>query len=111
MLKKLKIIWKNRKEIFQGIKNKWFKTAEIEEVAFDRMETCLRCPQIDHTGHRCLMPGTQPCCSICGCKLSLKVRSMASECPHPQGPLWKAHMTQEEQDKLYNEINYNPDQE
>lgn len=111
MLKKIKIIWKNRKEIFQGIKNNWFKKIEIEEIAFKRLEICLKCPSIDNTGAYCLVPGTNPCCSICGCKLMLKTRSLSSECPHPDGPKWKATMTEEEQDKLYTNINYNPDQE
>lgn len=57
------------------------------------------------------MPGTQPCCEVCGCKLSFKTRSLASECPHPDGSKWVAQMTQEEEDKYYKEINYNPDQQ
>jgi len=109
MLTKLKIIWKNRKEIFQGLHNNFFKKVEIEEVAYQRLEICNSCPNIDRTGHGCLIPGTQPCCSICGCKLALKTRSLASECPHPKGPLWKAVLTQEQEDKLYTDINYNPD--
>lgn len=57
------------------------------------------------------MPGTQPCCSICGCKLAYKTRSLSSSCPHPDGPKWKATMTEQEQDELYLNINYNPDKE
>jgi len=70
---------------------------------------CNECPSLDKTGDNCLMAGTQPCCSICGCKLAFKTRSLSSECPHPDGPKWKATMTEEEQDKYYKEINYNPD--
>lgn len=73
------------------------------------MSICNSCDDIDLKGEHCLMSGTQPCCSICGCKLSFKTRSLASECPHPSGSKWKATMTQEEEDKLYKEINYNPD--
>ena len=109
MLKKLKKIWKSRKEIFQGIKNNWFKKAKIEKIAYERMEICNKCPSLDKFGDDCLVYGTQPCCAICGCKLSLKTRSLASECPHPGGPKWKAIMTEEEQDKYYSEIKYNPD--
>ena len=111
MLTKLKVIWKNRKEIFQGIKNRWFKHAEIEEIAFNRMEICNTCPSLDTKGSYCLMPGTQPCCSICGCKLAYKTRSLSSSCPHPDGPKWEATMTEQEQDELYLNINYNPDKE
>lgn len=111
MLNKLKIIWKNRSQIFSGIKNTWFKHADVEDIAFERMSICYQCPKIDKSGSYCLMPGTQPCCSICGCKLAFKTRSLSSECPHPDGPRWKATMTEEEQDKYYKEINYNPEQE
>lgn len=111
MLKKLKIIWKNRKQIFQGIKNTFFKHEDIERIAFDRLSICKSCTNFDDKGYYCLMPGTQPCCGICGCKLAFKTRSLSSECPHPDGAKWKSYMTQEEEDKYYKEINYNPDQE
>ncbi len=73
------------------------------------MKICNACLEIDRKGENCLVSGTQPCCSICGCKLAFKTRSLASECPHPSGSKWKATMTQEEEDKLYKDINYNPD--
>jgi hypothetical protein len=110
MFKKLKIIWENRKNIFQGIKNTWFSKASIEDIAFERMAICNQCPLLDTTGSKCMVSGTQPCCSVCGCKLAYKTRSLSSECPHPDGPKWKATMTEEEQDKYYAEINYNPDE-
>lgn len=37
-----------------------------------------------------MAPGTQPCCSQCGCSLGFKLRAMETECPHPAGPKWKA---------------------
>ena len=58
-----------------------------------------------------MVPGTAPCCSVCGCKLALKTRSLSSECPHPDGPKWKAKMTSEQEDAYYKKINYNPDKE
>ena len=73
------------------------------------MKLCEDCPLIDKTGGYCLAPGTQPCCSVCGCKLAFKTRSRASECPHPDGPRWLATMTQDAEDELYSSINYNPD--
>lgn len=39
-----------------------------------------------------MVKGTQPCCGECGCSLSLKLRSMDSECPHPDGPKWGAEV-------------------
>jgi len=53
------------------------------------MRICEKCPLIDNTGFNCLVPGTNPCCSECGCSLSLKLRSLESSCPHPEGPKWK----------------------
>lgn len=43
---------------------------------------------MDKEGKACVVAGTQPCCAICGCSLSLKLRSMDSKCPHPHGPKW-----------------------
>jgi hypothetical protein len=45
-----------------------------------------------------MVPGTQPCCSKCGCSLSLKLRSLSSECPVGK---WDAYFT-EEQEVKYN---------
>jgi hypothetical protein len=111
MLKKLKTIWKNRKLIWQGLWNSINKKSEIEAIAFERMSICLTCPLIDHEGSKCMVPGTAPCCSACGCKLALKTRSLSSQCENPDGPLWKARLTQQEEDELYSKINYNPDAE
>lgn len=111
MLKKIKTIWANRKLIIEGFKNYMFRHPEIEREAFNRLSICSNCELVDQEGDKCLMPGTAPCCGACGCKLALKVRSLASECAHPDGPRWTAKMTQEEQDAYYKEIKYNPDQD
>ena len=58
-----------------------------------------------------MVPGTAPCCSQCGCKLAFKVRSLASECPHPDGAKWEALLDEKEEDKLYDELDYKPDNE
>lgn len=73
------------------------------------MAICQACPLIDLKGDKCMVPGTAPCCSECGCKLSFKTRSLSSECPHPEGMKWEAVLTTEEEDKLYNDINYDPE--
>ena len=105
----LKQIWTHRKQIFEGIHNSLFKKDLVEKIAAERMLICKGCPLIDLTGEKCVVPGTQPCCGACGCKLSLKTRSLSSECEHPDGPLWPAIMEGDEQDKLYKEIDYDPD--
>jgi hypothetical protein len=43
------------------------------------------------------MPGTQPCCNLCGCSLSFKTRSLSSSCPDFR---WKALISEEDEDNL-----------
>lgn len=105
----LKKVWNNRKKIFEGLANKMFKSEHVEAIAKERMTICEACPLIDREGSKCVMPGTAPCCGECGCKLSLKTRSLSSDCPHPDGPKWEAILDQAEEDKLYNDIGYDPD--
>ena len=105
----LKQIWNHRMQILEGVKNTVFKKDHIEFIASERMKICNACPKIDIEGSKCMVAGTKPCCSVCGCKLALKTRSMASECPDLDGARWEAVISEEEEDKLYNEINYNPD--
>ena len=96
------------KQILEGISNTVFKTPEIELVAEARMDICKKCPLLDVEGSKCMIPGTAPCCGDCGCKLAFKTRSLSSECTHPDGPKWNAVLSPEEEDKLYKELNYNP---
>ncbi len=44
---------------------------------------------MDRVGSKCALPGTQPCCSECGCSLGFKLRAMDAYCTHPEGPKWK----------------------
>jgi hypothetical protein len=104
----LRKIFTNRKKIIEGVKNRVFKKEHIEKIAFERIEICQDCNRFDPEGDSCAVPNTQPCCAECGCCLALKTRSLASQCEHPDGPRWKAEMTPEEQDKLYKEINFDP---
>lgn len=96
-------------KILEGAKNSIFKKDAIEFVARQRMKICEGCELIDKEGSKCMVPGTAPCCGACGCKLSFKVRSLSSECAHPDGPKWEPLLEQEEEDKLYQDIDYNPD--
>lgn len=92
-------IWENRQKIMEGIKNSIIRDEFVEDVAKHRMEVCDAC---EFKGDKCLVPGTSPCCNDCGCSLAFKTRSLSSECPHPNGPKWKALMSEEEEDKLDN---------
>ena len=102
-----KKIWENKSKIFEGVFNTIFKRRWIEKIAKERMEICSLCPSIDRIGTSCEVPGTQPCCHLCGCKLTFKTRSLSSSCDDNR---WKAHMTEDQQDELYTKLNYNPDE-
>jgi len=102
-------IWNHRKQILEGVGNSLFKKEYVEKIAKERLDTCAKCPLVDNEGSKCMVPGTQPCCSVCGCKLAFKTRSLSSECPHPDGAKWQAVLEQDEEDKLYKEIDFDPD--
>ena len=85
----LKTIWKNKALIWEGFKNKIFKKDPIEVIYNKRKKICDACSFKDSSGVSCMVPGTHPCCSACGCSLSMKLRSLDSECAHPDGPKWK----------------------
>ena len=95
----LKEIWKNRKEILEGVKNTVIRDKFVEEVAKERGKVCDGCVRKDTEGSTCLVPGTQPCCNLCGCSLKFKLRSLSSECPDKR---WNALISEEDEDKLDN---------
>lgn len=95
-------LWKMKGKILEGIKNNIFKKEHVEEIAASRIAICNYCPYIDKQGSKCAMPGTQPCCGECGCKLSWKTRSLSSDCPKGY---WKAILTEDEEEKLDNHLN------
>lgn len=97
-------VWKNKGKILEGIKNKIFKQDHIEEIATARMEICNSCDLIDREGGSCTLPGSQPCCSACGCCLSLKTRSLSSACDKGK---WEAVVSEEEADAIVDVINEN----
>lgn len=90
----LKLIWENRKKILEGITNSILRDETIEEIASLRYSICNECPS---KGNDCAVKGTGPCCNECGCSLSFKTRSLASDCPLAK---WEAIATAEEEDKL-----------
>ena len=90
-------IWKNRKQIMEGIKNSVIRDEFVESIAEHRNEICNSCEHIDLKGKECAVPGTQPCCSLCGCSLKFKTRALSTECPDGR---WFALITEEDEDKL-----------
>ena len=104
----LKKILINRNKILEGIKNKLFKQEHVEKEAKVRWDICKQCEFLDRKGKDCAMPGTQPCCADCGCSLSIKLRSLASECPKGK---WPAYLTEDEELKLIKQLEDEKDSE
>ena len=96
MGKSLKEIWKNRKQILEGITNAVIRDEFVEDVSRIRMELCNQCLS---KGDECVVIGTGPCCNECGCSLAFKTRSLSSECPLEK---WQAIATEEEEEQLDN---------
>jgi hypothetical protein len=90
-------IWKNRKQIMEGVINSVIRDEFVEEIAAQRLELCKSCVRKDDEGSSCVVPGTQPCCNLCGCSLAFKIRALSAECPDLR---WHALLTEEEEDKL-----------
>jgi len=90
----LKKIWKNRKQIYEGIKNATIRDEFVEDVAAKRMAICNECPS---KGNKCEVPGTGPCCNECGCSLAFKIRALSTDCPLGE---WQALMSENDEDKL-----------
>ena len=80
-------LWKNRKKILEGLWNRIFRTAYVEKIYKQRLAICKACPAM---GDDCYVPGTAPCCNICGCELATKLRSLASGCGDEENPKWDA---------------------
>jgi hypothetical protein len=99
--KKYLAVFKNADQIVEGIKNNIFKQEHIEAVATDRFQVCIKCSLFDASGDNCLAPGTQPCCSDCGCSLAFKVRSLSTSCPKG---FWDSLMTEELEEKVNQQI-------
>ena len=98
---KVGTLWNNKEKILEGITNYLFTTDTIEQIALERNTICLACPNVDLSGVNCLAPGTQPCCSECGCSLKFKTRSLSSECPLKK---WPALLTEEQENDLLSKL-------
>jgi len=87
--------------IYEGVKNKIFKKEDVEHIAAIRWGICTKCNLFDTKGTHCAVPGTQPCCSDCGCILTLKVRSLSAHCPKNK---WASFMSKELETELNNSL-------
>ncbi len=95
-------IWKEKDKILEGIANSVFKKADVEHIAAERMSICDTCPDIDREGTKCMVPGTSPCCGVCGCSLGLKTRALSAACDNGK---WLAVLSQDEQIALDMHLN------
>ena len=98
-------IFKNRSQIWEGLRNNIFKTDHVEAVYEERNNICRSCENMDETGDGCHIPGTAPCCNKntggCGCSLSVKLRSLSTNCPIGK---WSAVVTAQEEDMIRQQI-------
>lgn len=94
-MSKLSTIWKNKKQILEGITNSIIRDKFVEDIAKTRLDTCNTC---EFKGNKCMVSGTEPCCNICGCSLSLSTRALSYQCPKNK---WISVLTQEEEDSLH----------
>jgi hypothetical protein len=91
-------IWKNKGKILEGLKNKIFKDEHVEEIFQERRDICKECPNLNLAGDKCAVPGTAPCCGVCGCSLDLLLRSLSSECEDGR---WDAILSEDEENELH----------
>jgi hypothetical protein len=96
--------FKSLDKITEGIKNNVFKKEHVEAIFTDRYQVCSDCVLLDLKGTDCLAPGSQPCCSDCGCSLDFKLRSLSSECPKGY---WPAIVPEETEILINNQIQSN----
>ena len=93
----LKELFKNRKQIVEGITNSIIKNEFVEEVSKLRIEICNECDEKDVVGNECALPGSQPCCTLCGCSLSFKTRSLSTSCPAKK---WGSIVSEKKENQL-----------
>ena len=75
-------IWENKKKILSGVKNLLIKDKIIEEIAEARQAICNSCK---FKSKECAALISE-CCSVCGCSLKFKTRSIESSCPKDKWP-------------------------
>jgi RNase P subunit RPR2 len=90
----------NMPAIYEGIKNRIFKKEDVEEIAAIRWSICKACHHLDIKGNKCTVPGTQPCCTLGGCSIASKTRSLISSCPDGK---WSRFLNTEEEAKILRE--------
>lgn len=103
---RLSSVWKNRKQIVEGILNNVFTKETVDAISEERLDECLKCSNYDLTGESCVMPGTGPCCKSCGCSLKLATKSLSYKCPESK---WPVYISNDENTDLSILIKYKSD--
>lgn len=105
MAQTLGYIWKHRKQILEGLHNKYFLKQETQIIADDRLAICRAntCGHYDEKGvsEKAVVKGVESC-GGCGCDLSVKVRCLSCSCYLTEiglTPLWENLLTQEEEEQ------------
>ena len=65
-------------EILPGYRNFVFHDPKVEAVAKERLKLCVEC---EHLNHFVRSKKWGKKCSVCGCPVLVKIRSMDSKCP------------------------------
>lgn len=73
------------RKIMEGAFNSIFINAKIEEIAKERMDICNVCPHMSENkrkdpNFKSIRPD-KFYCTLCGCNLHMKTRSLSSFCP------------------------------
>jgi len=96
----------NFKGILEGVWNSVFIKESIEQISQERLNICKACDKnsdnAKRLGYKTFRPDFH--CSLCGCNLELKTRSLSEVCPSGK---WGAYLTDTEelelQEKLKND--------
>lgn len=97
-------VWKNKKKILEGIKNKIFTNDTIEEISKERLSFCNSpCEHLDKEGTSCVVKLTAPCCGLCGCSLELASRSLNYTC---KAGKWPTYISDDEAVEIGIVLNY-----
>lgn len=112
-IRQIKDALKNRKKIWEGLRNKIWKQEHIEIIAEERLSICRAnmCNHYDRygTSEKAVFKGEESC-AACGCRLDLKTRSLSSNCGLEElqmTPLWTALVSEQDADMIKNQIEKN----
>lgn len=90
----MKVDWKG---LMEGAWNSMFVKQSVEKISQERTQICEGCShnsdhQKKYNNYKTFRPDFH--CTVCGCDLHMKTRSMSSECPMNK---WQAHVSREQE--------------